>query len=224
LGSNGAASPEGWSGTAVAGFNTTFGRLLLGIELDGRWGTEKAVKTDAVDSAFTPNIGRSIQTYEIESKGAAHLSARIGATIDNTLLYAKIGVGLTHISEQFTADDTGLFVCSPVAFSFPCTTNRIFGGKGTVVSENWLPSVIGGVGLEQNWSRFFVRLGAEAEAVNLQDFSDSVRKSPGRLVSPTGSELGPFPGSPFGGNEVNGNAFSSAFWMVRASGMIGVRF
>jgi opacity protein-like surface antigen len=222
--SRGDASVQGLSGTAAAGFNMTFGPLLIGLELDGRWGDERAATTKAVDDAFTPNIGASIQTYEIKSDAAVHLSGRIGATIDQTLVYGKIGFGLAHISERFTADDTGLFVCSPNANLFPCTTNRIFGGAGTVVSENWVPSFVGGVGLEQNWGRFFVRLGAEAEAVRLQDFSDSVRKSAGRLVSPSGEDLGPFPGNPFSGNSVFGSASSDAFWMVRASGMIGVRF
>jgi hypothetical protein len=38
----GNASPTGWSGVAVTGYNMTFGPALIGIELDGRWGDESS--------------------------------------------------------------------------------------------------------------------------------------------------------------------------------------
>lgn len=193
-----AAHANGWSGAGAAGYNITVGRFLFGIELDGRWGDERGSVSKTATQP-TPNFfnlfGSDTLSYEIKSDAGVHLSARIGATFENTLIFAKFGLGATHIVETLSRDGRGLLQCVPGPF-FTCI-GVVSAGMPLVAQSHskWLPSGLFGLGIEQNFGSFFIRGQGELEVAPLQR---------------TGFAFG--------------TVDSNLFWTVRATLALGMRF
>jgi hypothetical protein len=219
-GDSGETMPQGPSGVATAGYNFTTGRLLIGLELDGRWGRETA-STSTVQSFTDPgglfSNGTVSLTYKVTSDLAAHLSLRAGGLIGDTLLFGKVGVGAARVTDNYGADLTQLSSCGFI--TFPSCAFRQFGGAGSYETTKWAPSFLFGVGAEHNFGSFFVRVNAEAEMVGSQKYNGGTTLPDGKQVSPTGVVIGTGPGGFIG-------AFSdfNSFWTARAGGMVGVRF
>jgi opacity protein-like surface antigen len=159
------AYSSGWSVSGLSGYNVMVGRWLFGIELDGRFSNERgqAEQINSGPNSFGLLSGMERLRYEIKSDAGVHLSGRIGATFENTLVFAKLGAGVTHVAEAFIDD------ASNAAFSFctPCTP-QIGVSRGASKSA-WLPSSIFGFGVEQNFGAIFVRGQGEIEAAQLQE-------------------------------------------------------
>ncbi len=136
--------PSGPSAVATIGYNLAFERWLIGIELDGRWGAEQARISAANNVCCT--LLTATQTYQYNNDAAVHVSGRIGASIDDTLIFAKLGLGGSHITEKYTYTDTVRFAA--------------------IMKSIWVPSAIFGVGIEQNFGRAFARVSAELEAIS----------------------------------------------------------
>jgi hypothetical protein len=228
--SNGDALASGPSGVVAAGYNVTTGRLLFGLEADARFGRESWSTTGVTTASALPTStgsnGIATASYTINSNFAAHLSARAGGMIGDTLVFAKLGVGVTHVTNSHKVDATGLSSCT--AFSMPLPfvpgvcSQRGFGGAGSLDFEQWLPSLLFGVGAERNFGQFFARVNAEAEMVSSKSYqiigvplSDSIRTTVGGTVVGTG------PGGAF---NASSNSDFNGFWTFRVGAMVGMRF
>jgi hypothetical protein len=190
-------STAGPNASAVLGRNVAFGWGIVGLELDARWMGEKA--TGTISPGPFPNFGIPVMTYSYKNDAAVHAAIRVGATFDDLLVFAKAGLGATHVSESFTADERNVTQClvfglgGCVAFGPPSTL-------GTVQTSSWLPSAIFGVGVEKNWGPVFARLGADLEAFN---HATSSAAAPGVRGSSASSQI---------------------MWTTRGTAMIGLRF
>jgi hypothetical protein len=91
-----------------------------------------------------------------------------------------------------------------VASNAVCTS-AIAGGAGSYTAARWLPSIIFGVGAEQNFGAFFARGSVEAETIVQDTFS---------VTQPT---AGPWT---FSGSSSTPNTQ----WTARAIVMGGLRF
>jgi hypothetical protein len=192
---------SGPSGIGAFGYNQTFGRLLIGIELDGRWGSEKASSFSMGNVGFNPSGPVSVTST---NDAGIHLAGRVGGFIGETLIYGKIGAGLSRFNDHYFGNSTGL---SSTFCTATCDVLRTI--NGAVLSgstETWLPSFVLGAGIERNWDRFFVRLGTEAEMVAAHSIAVNV-------TGPTGATIGGQSGN-----------LNTAFWTVRAIAMAGIRF
>lgn len=199
--------PSGWSGTVIAGYNLTFNGFVFGIEADSRWGREGAEqsRTQNFGGTFSFLVGTASGTYELRNDIGIHLSLRAGAFIGDTLIYGKVGAGTSRFIDTFNIDGSGVSFC-PLPSFFPCPVPFQSGaGVGSFTSEKWMPSLVFGVGIEQNFNRFFLRLSAEAET-----------------IGPHILTFGPIPAT--GTGTFSGNASSDTFWTGRAQGAIGFRF
>jgi hypothetical protein len=207
-GLSGDASPAGWSGVAVAGYNMTFGPALIGIELDGRWGEEKFTQANkaANNNGIAP-VGTISYGYTFKNDAGLHLSARLGAVFGDTLIFGKLGAGASRIRDEFATDQTTAIRCSSInVFVVPnVCTGPTPGGTGSYAQTRWAPSLILGVGAERNIGAFFLRAGVEAETLAQDAFS---------FTQPTAN------GWSFSGSVSSPNTQ----WAVRASAMAGVRF
>lgn len=208
----GNASPTGWSGVAVTGYNMTFGPALIGIELDGRWGDEKFANASlaANSNGITP-AGAISYNYSFTNEGGVHLSGRLGAVLGDTLIFGKLGAGASSIKDSFAANQTAAFRCSSTqlvivgAAAFNTCVNPLTGGAGAFTQTRWVPSFVFGVGAERNVGSFFVRGAVEWEALTQDVFT---------ITQPTG------PAWSFSGNVSSPNTQ----WTVRGSVMGGLRF
>jgi hypothetical protein len=87
----------------------------------------------------------------------------IGAVLGNSLIFAKAGVGASRIKDGFGIDQRGALTCAGVSTTSPFTCLvPINGGAASHTLIRWLPSVVFGVGIEQNFGAFFARAAAEA--------------------------------------------------------------
>jgi opacity protein-like surface antigen len=193
----GASNASGWSAQAAAGYSITFGRGLMGLEVDGRWGKERGGAAGSNDgSAFVILPGppffaivpvNTRWSHDMQVSGGVHVSARAGIVADNLLIYAKAGVGAARVEETFTLSQT-----PPVAGVSP---------GGIISSAAWLPTGLLGVGAEYNLGSFFARGFVEAETVGL------------------GRRTGPITVNSFGYS-----TDAEPFWIARAGAMLGARF
>lgn len=205
-GSGGLVQPRGFSGVAIAGFNIIRRDVLFGLEIDGRFGRESASTSDSVDYTQYVYYGGSgfvSHNYTISNDYSSHISGRIGATFRDTLIFLKAGIGVSQITESAQSDARSAYVCVNVG----CPGGR-FGNVGAFSVSTWLPSVTAGIGIEQNFGRWFGRLAGEIEAINLGSHSETIRTSRSDSFSVN-----------FGAS-----ANSDLFWSSRVTGSIGVRF
>jgi hypothetical protein len=142
---------------------------LVGIELNGRFGGEsfsdsRIITTPA--SIFSAVSGTAKYDYKYRNDIGLHASLRAGATFNDLLVFAKAGAGVSRIRETFAADEASLtIVRCPTVFS-SCTTSTALPAIGTAQAEFWLPSLLFGLGAEQNWGPMFARAGVDFEAFN----------------------------------------------------------
>jgi hypothetical protein len=214
-------SPEGWSGSFVAGTNVLFGNLLLGLEASGRWGHESlsrssTIPVSALDAeGNTPQSGQIIGTYKFDSDASAHISGRAGLWAGDTMVFAKAGIGATRITETVSfagaGDICAAFGSSPPFFRTVCLFRRPI-GSGSAAEARWMPSVILGTGVEQNFGNWFVRLGADAEAIIGAQATPGVRG----FLQPGGDQIS--------GSSSSGSGITDYVWTVRASALVGLRF
>lgn len=188
----GDAHASGLSGLVVAGANLQSGGLVAGIEASFRYGREhfSDEKTDTV-VPFGGVTGTSTKSYEITSDMSAHLAGRIGLAIDDTLIYAKAGIGAAHLAEQSRIVAAG----GRCAFTIGGVCGQVDPLRSLSSSAAaWVPSILLGAGIEQNFGGFFARAGAEAE------------------------------GAAFTGTSRFGFTTQDTYWTARALAMVGLRF
>src|SRR5438477_3403591 len=140
-------SAQGWSARTTLGYNATISNFLFGVELSGRYGKESATTSLAGTNSGFPIFGQ----YSIENDTGVHIAGRAGLFFDNTLVFVKGGIGVSHMHESALSDTSAFF----------------FGSRLTGNRTRWLPSAIVGAGIEQNFGRVFVRAEGELEAVSL---------------------------------------------------------
>lgn len=194
-------SAQGPFVTAVAGRNLGFNWGIVGIEVDGRWLGETASRSNTIFPGILDS-GSGVSSYRYENDIAAHASLRVGVVYGDSMIFAKAGLGAVRATERFRADTTGILFCDPAKFpifGFSCSPTR-FGGLTTERIETWAPSVILGLGVEQNWGSLFGRLGVDVEASNHRTTTAS---------NPT----------TFFGSNVD-----QLTWATRGTAMIGYRF
>lgn len=155
---SGRVEPQGTSVVASAGYNIMFDRWLVGFEVDGRYGAEH-------DSWRATNVmlGNALNAvifashrYRYSNDGAVHVSLRGGATFENTLIYAKAGVGVARLREEWEVNDQVLL------------TNLTLPFVQNASKTTWVPSYLLGAGIEQNFAWAFARFAVEAEIINRQ--------------------------------------------------------
>jgi len=175
----GELTASGASAIGALGYNIQSGDLVIGVELAGRFGRESGTFSEFVPS-FVPNT----RTFAYNYDASVHGFLRAGLASGDTLVFARAGAGLTHYTE--TLQTTG-------------------GGFGPVLisTDEWLPSLIFGLGIEQNFGRAFVRAGVDAEGV----------AQTRRLATTNAPSLN---------NPITGG--SEFFWTARAMAAAGVRF
>jgi hypothetical protein len=200
-GGNGRVAVQGPSGVAIAGYNLAFSSALVGLELDGRFGSEGGSESMRAPGAFS---GSSVHRYKFDSDIGVHIAARAGLMRGDTLIYAKLGVGVVRMVDRFDLDDSrALF--SPICCPSPAAP-LVAGQRLSLSAETWAPSVLLGMGLEQDYGRFFARAGAEVEGIH------------GRmlvLTNQNGSVPPSFQGFASG---------TSDAWVARATALVGLRF
>lgn len=189
IGSSGTQAVQGASGAVFAGYNLNMGHLLVGLEADGRWGSEAGSNVSAAGIAF----------YRSSDVGA-HVAIRIGAVLDQTMVYLKLGAGANRTNERASLDDRGSLIC--IDFNVPCGT--IPGVTANVGAASWAPAAVFGLGLEHNFGRLFGRVFGEIEATNLQGVTFNSATTFPLLTGVTSSD--------------------GLAWTVRAGGALGWRF
>jgi hypothetical protein len=157
---NDSVYPNGWVASGSVGYNIVFDRWLVGLELDGRIGNERAQteQTNVAPGGFV--TGTEFMSYGIKNDAGVHLSARLGAIFGDTLIFTKAGVGASHITETAIDDSRAAAFCLGACLS---------GTLRTTSKTAWVPSYLFGVGLEQNFGSLFVRTQAELEAAALNE-------------------------------------------------------
>lgn len=201
------ASPKGAFGAGAVGYNMQSGSLLFGLELSGRAGGESltAARTRPVESYWfffsLPSTGTATDSYAFRSDAGLHLSTRVGFVMQDTLLFAKIGLGAARTTDSFRIDGSGTIMSC--AFFWPCDITPV--PSGAITMRRWTPSFLFGAGVEQNFGRWFLRIGGEVEAIS------------GLQGNKASGELGPRGG-------FSGAAHSDFYWATRASGLVGARF
>lgn len=164
----GTAHPSGASALAATGYNLQFGHLVTGLELSERFGHEQFSDSQfAVTSDPIGIIGQSTKTYQFLSDAGFQLSMRVGLAVEDTLIYAKAGVGAAHTTESLRSQSFGtacdFFSFTPTGTSCAHRTPFLTGtSSGT---SAWLPAALLGLGIEQNFGPFFARIEGQAEAV-----------------------------------------------------------
>src|SRR5262249_48430892 len=145
---------QGWSGVGAAGYNLQSGSFVMGVELSGRLGNERANALTAFTQAgFLGPVGFTTQ-YRAYNDAAVHLAARAGMAIDNTFIFGKVGLGAAEAKGSISFLPFGRF-CTTFAVvngAVVCTNsepNTLPGPLRQSVA-NWYPSVNLGVGVEQN--------------------------------------------------------------------------
>ena len=143
----------------------------------------------------------AVGSYTYRNDAGVHAAIRGGAVFDNLLVFGKLGVGASHVSENFSINETGVQRCVAFDTFGNCVT---FGGPtGTsarIQTASWLPSVLFGLGVEKNWGAFFARLSADFEAFNHK--STNV----------------------FGPGISGASGVDHMTWTTRGTALIGVRF
>src|SRR4051812_36265122 len=85
---------EGFSGRATIGYNATLSNFLFGAELAGRLGRESvSLHNVQPASAFIGLNGSTVFDYQLRNDAGVHIAARAGVLCDNTLVFARVGVG-----------------------------------------------------------------------------------------------------------------------------------
>ncbi|CAN0006249.1 unnamed protein product, partial [Phaeothamnion confervicola] len=136
--------PRGPSVTGVVGYNLAFGQWLAGFEIVARWGDEKGQGQAFNNASASSTLNGS---YRYRNDLGGHVAARLGFTMEETLIFGKVGIGWTRIVETYS------YNISPLTDSVSTTTTT------------WTPSVVFGLGIEHNFGRAFARLTAEIEAI-----------------------------------------------------------
>jgi opacity protein-like surface antigen len=196
---SGQVAPQGWLGTAAAGYNMQYGSWLGGLELSGRWGEEGAERhvRSIILRNGAPQPGAVDHNYQFRSDAGVSLAVRAGIVLDRTLIFGKLGVGIAHAEDRFSFQGSGIVCipsCSPI-------------GSAELSVARWSPSLVAGVGLEHNIGRLFLRVGADLEGIyGLKGMS----VTPPSGISP-------------GGN-ASGSASSEDFWTTRGTALVGFRF
>lgn len=168
-------SMHGANASVVAGRNIAVGWGIIGGEVSGRWSDEKfqdsqQARLDCCGLSFlgAPGLG----TYSYRNDAGIHAAIRAGAVFDDLLVFGKVGVGATRVSEAFTLDERGIQRC--IEFNFGgCVAYSAPGSLSRIQTASWLPSVLFGLGVEKNWGPFFGRLSADFEAFNHKSTSVS---------------------------------------------------
>lgn len=198
---------DGPSGKFTVGGNIANGWGLVGLEFQGRFFGEGA----DLGKQFTAHgyygvTGLATYSYKYRNDAGLHTAIRAGVIAGDTLIFAKLGVGASRVTETFTADERGLSVtyCSNSRYYyydcvFPGTTPP---GYASTKVSTWLPSAVIGLGVEQNWGRLFGSMGAEFEFFN--HTSTDLRRGPNGV---------------FGGS-----SSAQLTWTARGTAMVGVRF
>lgn len=158
---------SGFSGTAAAGYNLQYGNLVLGLELSGRYGRESASSSSL--NIFDVNEFGLVgfrNVWQFYSDASAHVSARAGLAISDTLIFAQAGVGAAHTKTQRNAIGVGS-VCLQSTFINGVLTclSRLAVPSSVTRNDEWSPSFVVGVGAEQNFGRWFARASSQAETV-----------------------------------------------------------
>lgn len=188
-------SAQGLSGRTSLGYNATFGNFLLGAEISGRFGGESVSTSVSTPAPFPGLQGFSIADYRLKNNAGIHISGRAGLTFDQTLVFMRGGVGVSHISESATVDGRNLLGCGDI---FCTTTTGVLGNLKTGSVSKWVPSAVFGAGIEQNVGPIFIRAEGEIEAVAQHQTI--------------------FPG--MGG----AGATAEPYWLARAMASAGIRF
>jgi hypothetical protein len=144
-------------------------------------------------------------SYEFRSDAGVNLGGRFGVVFNQTLVFAKAGVGIAHAEDRFTFQGSGAVCIGFAGNGIDCVRSVAIGSAATTLAR-WSPSLLAGVGIEHNFGIFFVRAGADIEAITgLKGFS---------LLS------GPIPTS----GRFSVNASSEPFWTTRGTALVGFRF
>ena len=166
FGFSGQGAPKGASFVGAGGFNLQTGHLVVGLELSGRYGSEKF---DQSFTAFTARqfgvIGSSTATYRVNLDSSVHAAVRAGFAIDDTMIFAKAGAGVAHFNETSTSL-VNASICTAaaiVAGQIVCTARVPITSAPPTARNAWLPSLLFGLGIEHNFGPVFGRLEAEAE-------------------------------------------------------------
>lgn len=109
-------------------------------------------------------------SYSLEEIASPDIVLRLGRRIDNLLLFAKIGGGVSLIEERETFDDTRTTYCTVQQFRSVITgpsgsferfnegcVQFTHGVAGTRSETKLVPTVILGVGGEYHWDKYFLR-------------------------------------------------------------------
>lgn len=198
LGASDLLSTQGWSGRAVAGYNATAGNFLFGAEIAGRFGSEGAkFETTAIAAALPFALGVGMANYQIKNDAGVHIAARAGITFDQTLVFARAGVGASRIVESGSLDTRTLATCSAFGPFGNCLGYQN-GTLTTLSNTRWLPSAVFGAGIEQNIGPFFARAEGEIEMTSLR-----------------GSNFNTF---------ATAGTVNDVYWTARAMAAVGMRF
>jgi hypothetical protein len=193
-------SAAGGMGNLLLGKNIAIGPGIVGIEVDARFGGTSGVGTGS-QLVFSPGFGNVPLSYRLHNDFGIHIATRAGLVFGDTLVFAKAGVGATHVRESFTYDQRQLVVSvrDPFTLQFTGTANA---GLPLVsaTTASWLPSAIFGVGLESNWGQFFARLSADVEVAN---HAGSQATLAGNVAKSSADQL---------------------LWTTRGTALFGVRF
>jgi len=190
-------SAQGFSGRGAIGYNATLSNFLFGAELAGRFGRE-TISAHAVQSL--PQVfaltGPTNFDYQLQNDTGLHIAARGGLLFDGTLLFARAGVGASHVQENGSVDTRGITGCS-IFGQFGCIAP--FAGALTVAGKSrWVPSAVFGVGAEHNFGPVFARIEGEIETLALQQ----------TIFSGVGTS----------------GATSEPYWFARVMASVGLRF
>jgi hypothetical protein len=194
-------SMHGPNARLIAGRNLAIGWGVIGFEFSGRWSGEKFEDTERALSPFgavlnMPGTG----SYSYLNDVGLHASIRAGATFDDVMIFGKVGLGATRITETFTSNEIGVQRC--VLFDFSgCASFSPPGSLMRIQASSWLPSALFGIGVEKNLGSFFGRIGVDFEAFDHKSTSAT-------------------------GNGIAGNSgvIDHMTWTTRGTALIGVRF
>ena len=199
-GANFSVAPNGGHGSVAVGHDIAVGSGIVGLEFGGRFEGESHSGTVAsAPFLFSPISGSASSSYSFKNDIGLHLALRAGLTFDDLLIFGKVGVGASRISESFASDERGIAIafCTPGVFISPCYGSvASLPGLRTSNVTSWVPSALLGVGVEKQWGPVFGRVGADFEAFNLPNTTTLVGSSSSAQIT----------------------------WVTRGTAMVGYRF
>lgn len=137
----------------IVGNNVTNGAGLLGLEAIIRWDAIRAAMNESGNIAIlTPPLSSFQVTYRFHEDFGVFFAGRVGLAFDQTMIFAKMGIGATHIRESWS------FLGNPALFA-PIV--------GSDQRSRFVPAGIFGIGTEHNIGRFFARAEIDMEVLAL---------------------------------------------------------